>query len=125
MSTVDALGSTTATSSGVDSKSLSNEDFMKIMIAELTNQDPFEPMNNQELVNQMATLQQMQSDMQMAKSFENLMEKYDDALFSQSLTAATSLIGEVVSGVNSSGKGDHRSCAGCDHERWSGDPGTG
>ena len=104
MATIDAISSTTAvTDTGRASQALSNEDFMKLMITELTNQDPFEPMSNQDLVNQMSTIQQMQTSMQMTESFESLMGRYDELLLGQSITSASGLVGELISGVSTAG----------------------
>ncbi len=84
-------------------QTLDSQEFMQIMITELTNQDPFEPMKNQELLNQMATIQQMESNQTMADSFEKLMENFDNLLDRDAMSTATRLIGEMVSGPSTSG----------------------
>lgn len=104
MATIDAItNATVATDSRRSAQALSNEDFMKLMITELTNQDPFEPMSNQDLVNQMSTIQQMQTSMEMTESFESLMGRYDELLLSQAITSASGLVGQLVSGVSTAG----------------------
>lgn len=104
MATVDVINTTTTTATaGRSSQILSNEDFMKIMITELTHQDPLDPMSNQDLVNQMSTLQQMQASQQMSSSFENLMSRYDEVLLGQAIASSSGLIGELVSGVSTAG----------------------
>lgn len=103
MDAVDAINSVAATSSARSSQALNAEDFMKLMITELTNQDPFEPMSNQDLVNQMSTMQQMQSSMEMTESFETLMGRYDDVLLGQAISSASGLLGELISGVSTAG----------------------
>lgn len=90
--------------SGRNSMALDGQDFMKIMITELTNQDPFEPMKNQELLNQMATIQQLQSSQEMSKSFGLLMERYDNVLMGQELTTASGMIGQLISGDTIAGQ---------------------
>ncbi|MBN1766797.1 MAG: hypothetical protein JW860_16200 [Sedimentisphaerales bacterium] len=90
--------------SGKQSMALDTEEFMTIMITELTNQDPFEPMKNQDLLNQMATIQQLQSSQDMMKSFEALMERYDGLLARQELSTASSLVGQLVSGNTLTGQ---------------------
>jgi len=94
---------TTSTTTGKSSLALNTQDFMDLMITELTNQDPFEPMNNQELLNQMATIQQIQSSQQLESSFNQLMENYDSLLLRQELSTASGMIGEFVSGTTTSG----------------------
>ena len=100
----DSSSSTaTTTSSAKEEQSISTIEFMEIMITELTSQDPFEPMNNQDLVNQMAIIQQMQSNQNMTDSFEDLMGNFDDLLFRDSLNTATGMVGQMVSGPTDSG----------------------
>ncbi len=90
--------------SGKPKQSLNNDDFMKLMITELTNQNPFEPMKNQDLVNQMATMQQMQSSKEMGDSFKKLMKQYDAVLSQQQISTAAGMVGELVSGVTDAGQ---------------------
>ena len=40
---------------------LDSQDFFKLIIANLTNQDPLEPMDNQQLLEQIASLRQMEN----------------------------------------------------------------
>ena len=58
MSSVDALSdiSSLATEQTNTKQTLNTDDFLKIMLTELTNQDPFEPMKNQDLINQIPTI---------------------------------------------------------------------
>lgn len=91
---------TTAT----NNQSLSSDEFMKVMITELTNQDPLEPMSNQELMSQMATMQQMQSNSDMSSNFTSLINKFDNLLSRESLSTATKMIGELVSGTATDGQ---------------------
>jgi len=74
------------------------------MITELTNQNPLEPMKNQDLVNQMSAIQQLQSSQEMSQSFEKLMEKYDSLLMRQELSTASNMIGELISGNTATGE---------------------
>ncbi|MCK5269234.1 MAG: hypothetical protein KAJ46_00560 [Sedimentisphaerales bacterium] len=86
------------------SLALDSEDFLKIMITELTHQDPLDPMKNQDLLNQMAAIQQLQSSQEMSQSFETLMERYDSLLMRQEMSTASSMIGELVSGNTANGE---------------------
>ncbi len=95
--------STTSSSSSTSDQSISTLEFMEIMITELTSQDPFEPMSNADLVNQMSIIQQMQSNQEMTDSFEELMTNFDDLLFRDSLNTASDMVGEIVSGSTDSG----------------------
>lgn len=86
------------------SLALDSEDFLKIMITELTHQDPLDPMKNQDLLNQMAAIQQLQSSQEMSQSFETLMERYDSLLMRQEMGTASGMIGELVSGNTANGE---------------------
>lgn len=104
MSSISATSSASSTAdySGA-SQALNTEDFMKIMITELTNQDPFEPMKNQDLLNQMSTIQQLESSQSMTRSFETLMLHFDELLFREELGSASEMVGRFVSGVSTAG----------------------
>jgi flagellar basal-body rod modification protein FlgD len=106
MATTSAITSTSTVSetTGKSSQALTSEDFMKIMITELTNQDPFEPMKNQDLLNQMSTIQQMQSNQAMSSSFESLMTNFSSLLSQDAMSTATKLIGQIVTGTTTTGQ---------------------
>lgn len=93
-----------AQTAGKSSLALDSEDFLKIMITELTHQDPMEPMKNQDLLNQMTAIQQLQSSQEMSQSFETLMDRYDGLLMRQELSTASTMIGELVSGNTANGE---------------------
>ena len=59
------------------SQMLNTEDFLKIMITELTNQDPFEPMKNQDLLAQIASIQQLESSQNMTNTFTSVGDRFD------------------------------------------------
>lgn len=107
MSDVSATTSTTSTTSsstsGKEDQTISATEFMEIMVAELTAQDPFEPMSNADLVNQMAIIQQMQSNQTMTDSFEELMTNFDTLISRNTMNTASGMVGEMVSGLNTSG----------------------
>ena len=113
MSTVGAVDTT---SSIVDvgsasEQALNVDDFLKILITELTNQDPFEPMKNQDLLNQVATIQELESSQKMTDTFSNLanqfdgfMGRLDGLMMQQQMSSATGLIGSLVSGYADDGQ---------------------
>lgn len=83
--------------------SLDTQDFLQLMITELTNQDPFEPIKNQDLLNQMSTIQQLQSNQNMNGSFEKMIDRLDSFLNQQRLSDATALIDQMVTGTTTVG----------------------
>jgi flagellar basal-body rod modification protein FlgD len=61
------------------SKELDKDAFLKLLIAELSNQDPMDPMKDREFIAQMAQFSSLEQMTNMAKAFENLSgnTKYD------------------------------------------------
>ena len=113
MSAIPSLDvlNTTAAGSAKSNNALNTEDFLKIMITELTNQDPFEPMKNQDLINQMAGIQQIQASKNMADSFTGITDQFNQFMGQLSsfvdrerLSATAKMIGETVSGTTIEGR---------------------
>lgn len=97
MSTVTALGSGTASSkAGVGFSGLSSEDFTKIVLTELSKQDPLQPNDTNALLQQLSTIRSIQSDTDLTDSLKSLTKQNDFA-------AAATLIGKSVSGVTEQG----------------------
>jgi flagellar basal-body rod modification protein FlgD len=74
---------------------LSTGDFMKMLIAELQNQDPTQPMSNQDLLTQLSTMSQLQSTQDLDTALQN-------NTTSQQLSTASSFIGKAIQGTDSS-----------------------
>lgn len=51
---------------------LGKDEFIKILMVQLQNQDPLSPMEDREFISQMATFSQLEQTMNMAKSIETL-----------------------------------------------------
>jgi len=89
---VSAVGS----SSGSPARSLgdiSPEQFLQLLITQLQNQDPFEPMKNQELLQQISAVRGLQSTIELQDTLESI-------TLQQQISSAGGLIGKVVSGLN-------------------------
>ncbi len=96
--------------SGRINQALKSDEFMQLLITELTNQDPFEPMKNQDLIDQISSIQALESNQNMSDSFSNLMDRldtfvsqFDGLLNREQLSTAGKLIGQLVSGLNADG----------------------
>jgi flagellar basal-body rod modification protein FlgD len=73
---------------------LKTEDFIKMMITQLQNQDPTEPAKNQELLAQMSQIGQLQSATTLQESLKGM-------VLQNQIGSASSLIGKVVQGLDS------------------------
>ena len=98
MSAIDSLFSSpsTPTSYSADSdrmNELTMSDFIKMMVAELENQDPMNPMSNTEMLQQISQIRAITSNDRLTNGIEAL-------TLGQSLSTASSLIGKTVTGVN-------------------------
>lgn len=72
---------------------LTSEEFVKIMFSELSNQDPLKPNDSNQLVQQMANLRSIESDLQLQNRLESLVTQ-------NQLAAAGSMIGARISGLS-------------------------
>ncbi len=90
-----AAASASPSSRQVKSKSLElkTEDFIKMMITQLQNQDPLEPAKNQELLAQMSQIGQLQSSTTMQESLKGM-------VLQNQIGSASSLIGKTVQGLD-------------------------
>ncbi|PDT89748.1 flagellar basal body rod modification protein [Bradyrhizobium sp. Y36] len=90
-STSSTGSNTTTSSTGVDYNT-----FLQLLIAEMKNQDPTNPMDTSQYMSQFAQLSTVEQAMQTNS-------KLDALLSSQSLSQANSLIGKTVSFTDSTG----------------------
>ena len=72
----------------------STDMFQKLFLAELQNQDPSEPMDNSEMMSQLAQTNTMQYLSQIAEGINTMTSK-------STLSEASALIGKAVSGLDS------------------------
>ncbi|MCE9526772.1 MAG: hypothetical protein K8R36_12045 [Planctomycetales bacterium] len=72
-----------------DLKDLDINQFLQLMITELTNQDPLNPMDNTQLVQQIGEIRQISATTQLSDTLSSVQA-------GQSLTTASSLIGKTV-----------------------------
>ncbi|QDU62580.1 Basal-body rod modification protein FlgD [Planctomycetes bacterium Pan216] len=89
LNTPSASTSSTEVSRGNDFGSLKTEDFMQILIAELSNQDPLEPMDNEQILNQVQAINEVNATQSLVETLGNLS-------LSQGLGSASNLIGKEI-----------------------------
>jgi flagellar basal-body rod modification protein FlgD len=96
MSRIDSLaGTTLPTTAGNkpnDLKDLDINHFLQLMISELTNQDPLNPMDNTQLVQQLGSIREIAATDKLSTALTMLQAE-------QSLTTASSLIGKQVTAL--------------------------
>ena len=72
---------------------LSSEEFIKIMLQELTNQDPFNPQDSGALLEQLSSLRNIESQL-------NLQTQLESLVLQNQVANAGGMIGKVVSGLD-------------------------
>lgn len=92
MSAINAsTGSTGSTAQGFSA--LSSDEFMKIIFAELSSQDPLQPNDTTTLLNQLSDIRSIQSDVDLQERLSSLVDQ-------SQLSSAAGLIGKYISGVS-------------------------
>src|SRR5947209_12563016 len=95
--TTTPLGTTTGTQlPGSKSLGLKTEDFIKMMITQLQNQDPLQPTSNQDLLSQMSQIGQLESSTDLQTTLKTL-------TLQNSISSAGNLIGKMVTGQDDHG----------------------
>jgi flagellar basal-body rod modification protein FlgD len=74
------------------SSSLGKDDFLKILMAQLQNQDPLNPMQDQDFISQMATFSSLEQMTNLNSSVDNFIKFAQQNQFMQ----ASSMIGKTV-----------------------------
>lgn len=74
-------------------KDMNIDQFLKLIITELQNQDPLNPMNNTELLQQLGQIRQISSTTQLSQTLEAV-------IAGQNMATATTLIGKKVSALS-------------------------
>ena len=97
------ISQTPISQSGSQGGVLEQEDFLEIMIAELSNQDPFEPMDNREFLGQLTQMQNLEASTEMTTSLQQLATSLEALTFGQQLSSASTLIGQMVVGQDLDG----------------------
>ena len=103
-----SVGSTTGTTGTSNSKDLElvdpskagfngldSQDFLKLLVTQLQNQDPTQPVGNEELLNQLSAMRSLQSNIELENSLKSL-------TLGQSLSSGASFLGKEVGGVDDS-----------------------
>ena len=78
--------------------SLTADDFLTLLIAQLQNQDPTEPVDNAEILNQLATMQGLTSNIELSDTLKQVATSLENSEtdFGQKLSVGASYIGQSV-----------------------------
>jgi len=93
-------GSTDSTASRVVSQELSKDAFLQLLVLQMQHQDPLEPVNNEDMLAQLAQFSSLEQMNNLNESFETLCGNIDQLNF----MSATNLLGQRVSGIDVSGE---------------------
>lgn len=74
---------------------LTSDDFIRVLLTELSNQDPFDPQDSAALLEQMSSLRNIESQL-------SLQEQLGDLVLQNQVSAAGGLIGKLVTGLDGS-----------------------
>ncbi len=74
---------------------LSSEEFINIMVTELTQQDPFEPNDSAAILEQLSSLRNIESQVSLQDQLKTMVDQ-------NAISSASGLIGQQVTGLNSS-----------------------
>lgn len=94
--TVNGVTNGSTTPKVVESKDvgfagLTSDDFLDLLIAQLQNQDPTNPMDSDQMLAQISEMRGLQASIELESALESL-------TLSQQLTSSTSFLGKTISG---------------------------
>lgn len=92
-------GETIMTTSPVSGSSQIQADYMKLLVTQLQNQNPLEPMNNDQMANQLTQFSQLEQLESMKSSFAKILEVTEDSYANSLLGKEISFVGETESGA--------------------------
>ncbi len=97
MSAIDSLSSRGApASSGNAFDAFSSQDFLELMFSELTNQDPLEPSDTGDLINQIGQIRSIEADVNLSTQLESIVKRSE-------IASAGNLVGSYIVGLTESG----------------------
>jgi flagellar basal-body rod modification protein FlgD len=92
ISPTSLLNATSAPSGASSFDSLSSSDFLKLLVTQLTNQDPLEPMDNEAMLRQISSIREIELSTTLTESLRTLSGQ-------QHVGAASAMIGQYVTGM--------------------------
>lgn len=77
--------------------SLTSGDFMKVMFAELTRQDPLQPSQTKDLLEQISVIRSIESNLSLTDDLKKMVKQSE-------VTSAGNLVGQTVKGTTDNGQ---------------------
>src|SRR5215475_3267963 len=87
-------GNSTQSSGQNGFAALTSQDFLKMLITELKNQDPTQPVSNSELLQQLSQMQALQSNVELKSTL-------DDFAKNQQVASGATFLGKLIAGHDS------------------------
>lgn len=84
-------------------KAMGKDDFLKLLVTELRNQDPLQPMDNKDFIAQMAQFSSLEQMNNVSNSMGDLSKIMSNFSQQSSLTQGAAMIGKWVSGIATDG----------------------
>lgn len=75
---------------------LTSDSFLKLLIAQLQNQDPTEPVGNEEILSQLSQMRSLQSNVELGATLKAFAA-------GQQITTGSSFLGKTITGTNQDG----------------------
>lgn len=105
VNSVNSASSSSNTSNTTDkTKSLGKEDFLKLLVAQMENQDPMNPVDNTQSIAELAQFSSLEQMNNIASSIDTLNTSLSNYMQQSALTQGAAMIGKHVSGVATDGK---------------------
>jgi flagellar basal-body rod modification protein FlgD len=92
VSAASLLSPTTAPKAANSFSDMGSGEFLKLLITQLTSQDPMQPMGNEELLRQISSIREIELSTTLTDSLRKLTGQ-------QNVTAASSMVGQYVTGA--------------------------
>jgi flagellar basal-body rod modification protein FlgD len=77
--------------------SVSLDDFLKLLVTELQNQDPMSPMDNSQILQQVSQIKSIESNQRLSDTLTSMQSQ-------QNLVAASAMLQKTITGLTDSGK---------------------
>jgi len=102
-STTGNSGATSGSQNTVSNDSLGKDDFLKLLITQMQNQDPMNPTDNSQTIAQLAQFSSLEQMNNIASSMAALSTSMTSFSQQSSLTQGAAMIGKWVTGVDTDG----------------------